>query len=204
MKFKRDIYYTGDYNGFAIYLVSKIYSDLLISDKLFNSITEKHEFSDIAKIYLFKLNISHLKEALKLFKKLTSNSEFSSFYAFITKNKEVVALLDDIHEELEKPNDYPDTINAKYLDIRNTVFHYGTMECDYQKYLESQAELCSQNIDVNIVLDDNKKYVYEVGTDFPQIYSIFDSTSVMEIRTLLSKIIKICDLILNDYIADNN
>ena len=200
MEFKREIYYTNDYDGFAIYLVSKIYNDLLISDRLFNSISNEHELSDISKIYLFKLNISHLKESLKLFGKLISSENFVSFYTSIKDNCEIVKLLDDIHDELGNPNDYPNTVNAKYLDIRNTVFHYGTLPCDYEKYLENQSDLCAQNIDVKIVLDDNNKYVYEIGTDFPQIYSIFDSGSIVEIRKLLSKVIKICQLILNSYI----
>lgn len=68
---KRLNYYTDNRYGFAIYLISRLYNDLNINQQLFKSL--KDQKYDSIKIYLFKITLAHLKEALKLFGRLTKS-----------------------------------------------------------------------------------------------------------------------------------
>ena len=74
----RSKYYTKDKYGFAIYLVSRLHNDLKINQDLINSLNDEKHSS--IKIYLFKITLAHLKEALKLFGTLTRSPYYTDFY----------------------------------------------------------------------------------------------------------------------------
>ena len=61
---KRQNYYKNDYEGFAIFLITRAYNDLQTNTSLFDKV--KGSRAEEAQIYFFKLLTSHLKESLKL------------------------------------------------------------------------------------------------------------------------------------------
>lgn len=194
---KRLNYYTDNRYGFAIYLISRLYNDLNINQQLFKSLKEQKY--DSIKIYLFKITLAHLKEALKLFGKLTKSSYYKDFYIDMIKNPENKQIFDEIKDEFEKPKDHPSTVNAKYLDVRNDIFHYGLENDDFNEYIKIQKELDDKGVFVTLNINNNNKYISEIGVDFPKMYNAFDEKSGEEVNQLLNKIIKLCRNILSDY-----
>lgn len=193
---ERAKYYTNDKYGFAIYLISRLYNDLKINQDLINSLSDE-KYPSI-KIYLFKITLSHLKEALKLFGTLTRSPYYTDFYNDIIKNDDSRQIIDEIKDEFENPKDHPNTVNAKYLDVRNDIFHYGTNPDDFKEYCDIQKKMENQKIDVMLRIKNNK-YLEEVGVDYPKISNAFNEINGEEVDQLLGKIIKLCRNILTDY-----
>lgn len=193
---ERANYYTNDKYGFAIYLISRLYNDLKINQDLINSLSDE-EYPSI-KIYLFKITLSHLKEALKLFGTLKRSPYYTDFYNDIIKNDESRQIIDEIKDEFENPKDHPNTVNAKYLDVRNDIFHYGTNTDDFNEYCDIQKKMEDQKIDVMLRIKNNK-YHEEVGVDYPKISNAFNEINGEEVDQLLGKIVKLCRNILTDY-----
>lgn len=193
---KRLNYYTNDRYGFAIYLISRLYNDLNINQQLFKSL--KDQKYDSIKIYLFKITLAHLKEALKLFGKLTKSLHYNDFYSDMIKDPENKQILDEIKDEFENPKNYPNTVNAKYLNVRNDIFHYGVDNDDFDEYIKIQKELGTKGVFVTLNIN-NDKYISEIGVDFPKMYNVFDEKSGEEVNQLLNKIIKLCINILSNY-----
>lgn len=194
---KRLNYYTNNRYGFAIYLISRLYNDLNINQQLFKSL--KSPKYDSIKIYLFKITLAHLKEALKLFGRLTKSHYYKEFYIDMIKNPENKQIFSEIKDEFENPKDYPNTVNAKYLDVRNDIFHYGIENDDFNEYVKIQGNLDDKEVFVTLNINNNSKYISEIGVDFPKMYNVFDEKSGEEVNQLLNKIIKLCRNILSDY-----
>lgn len=193
---KRSEYYTKDKYGFAIYLISRLYNDLKINRDLINALTEERYAS--IQIYLFKITLSHLKEALKLFGTITRSPYYKTLYDDILKNEQNAKIIEEIKDEFGNPKEFPDTINAKYLDVRNDIFHYGTLPQDFEEYCRIQKKMEDEKIDVLLEFK-NDKYYNEIGVDYPKISNSFDELTGEEVCQLLNKVIKLCQNILNDY-----
>lgn len=193
---KRSDYYTCDRYGFAVYLISRLYNDLNINENLFKAL--KDEKYDSIKIYLFKITLSHLKESLKLFGKFKNSPYYKDFYDDVIKDSRNKKILDEIKYELENPKSYPDTVNARYLDVRNDIFHYGTEPDDFEEFKKIQTILASKSVDVKLNVIDNT-YIGEIGVDFPKMYNIFDEESGKKVQQLLHKIFNLCRNILTNY-----
>lgn len=195
-------YYKADYEGFAIFLITRAYNDLQINSSMFESV--KGKLSGEVQIYLFKLLTAHLKETLKLLAKIKSSGRFNGIMTKWEKNPIVKKCLTDISDELENPNDYKNTINAKYLNFRNEVFHYGSNSNDFEEYKKIQQELNDKKLDVLIRKDNSNKYIHEIGVDIQISQGIFDEQAIEEVNNLKTKVQLILREILNDYLNEQS
>lgn len=115
------------------------------------------------------------------------------------KNAENKQIFDEIKDEFENPKDYHSTVNAKYLDVRNDIFHYGIENDDFNEYIKFKRKLDDKGVFVTLNINNDNKYISEIGVDFPKIYNSFDEKSGEEVNQLLNKIIKLCRNILSNY-----
>lgn len=198
----RNKYYKKDEEGFMIYLVSRLYNDLQINTALLKSATEQDSIlSDNAEIYLFKILISHLKEGLKILGIMKRSSKYNTiFNSWINSNPIIKKIVTDISDELENPKEHPDSINAKYLEIRNEVFHYCIQEpSDFECYKTCQQDMINENYDICLEIDKFGKYAYEVGVDVPLTKNIFTIDTMGEVNKLQNKVVVLLKEILTDY-----
>ena len=193
----RENYYKDDYEGFAIFLITRAYNDLQINTALFNNV--KGKASDEAQIYFFKLLTSHLKETLKVLGTIKRSSRFEGIMQKWERNELIKKILLDIADELEKPKNRPNSINAKYLNFRNEVFHYRIEEKDFEEYKSIQKQLKVKGINVLLSKDEKGKYKHELGVDIQISQSIFNEQSIEEVDKLRRKIQTLLREILNDY-----
>ena len=193
----RKDYYTEDYEGFAIFLITRAYNDLQMNISLFDGVKGKGK--EEAQIYFFKLLIAHLKEALKLLGVMKSADKFKGIMDKWRGNLIVDKTLTEISSELEKPSDHEETVNARYLDFRNEVFHYGSENKDFKQYKSVQRNLEKQEFNVVIEEDKNGKYVHELGVDIQISQGIFNEESINEVNELKEKVQLVLREILNDY-----
>lgn len=198
----RKKYYKEDYEGFAIFLITRAYNDLQINTSLFDSV--KGEGKEEAQIYFFKLLTSHLKETLKLLGIIKRADRFKGIMEKWRNNKLVDETLNEISNELEKPTIYKNTVNAKYLNFRNEVFHYCNEAKDFEEYKLIQSNLEKQKL--NVVIEENNKGVYshEVGVDIQISQGIFNANTINEVNELKNKVQLILREILNDYYIEKN
>jgi len=196
----RKKYYKDDYEGFAIFLITRAYNDLQINTTLFNKV--KGECSYEAQIYFFKLLTAHLKETLKILGIIKRSDRFKGIMAKWESNIIVKKILIEISDELENPKNNPDTINAKYLNFRNEVFHYCIESKDFDEYKEIQKDLEQKNINVLVEKNEKGKYKHEVGVDIQISQGIFDETTIEEVNGLRKKVQIILREILNDYLQE--
>ena len=114
-------------------------------------------------------------------------------------NKIIDKTLNEISDELENPTTYKDTVNAKYLNYRNEVFHYCNEPKDFEEYKSIQKNLKKQKL--NVVIEENNKgaYSHELGVDIQISQSIFNENTVNEVNELKKKVQLILREILNDY-----
>lgn len=202
----RSKYYKEDEEGFMIYLLSRLYNDLQINTALYNSISNKNNIlSDNAEIYLFKILISHLKEGLKILGIMKRSPKYNKIlFKWIDSNKIVDQIMKDISDELENPKNYPNTTNARFLDIRNEVFHYCIQEVkDYIYYKNCQKDMIDERFDVCIETDKFEKYKYEVGVDMPLTKNVFTEEAIEEVNKLKNKVVVLLKEILTDYYNRN-
>lgn len=198
----RSKYYKEDEEGFMIYLISRLYNDLQINTALYNSISNKNSIlNDNAEIYLFKILISHLKEGLKILGIMKRSPRYNKIFAEWENSNEIIDnIMKDISDELENPKNYPNTTNAKFLDIRNEVFHYCIQEHkDYTYYKNCQRNMIDEKYDVCIEIDEFKKYKYEVGVDMPLTNEFFTDESIAEVNKLKNKVVVLLKEILTNY-----
>lgn len=193
----RSKYYKEDYEGFAIFLITRAYNDLQINTSLFNSV--KGKSMEEAQIYFFKLLTSHLKETLKILGVIKRSERFKGIMDKWRKNTIIDKTLSEISDELEKPSTHKDTVNAKYLNYRNEVFHYCSDSKDYIEYKEIQKNLENQNLNVVIEEDKRGNYVHELGVDIQISQGIFNANTIKEVNDLKEKIQLLLREILNDY-----
>lgn len=198
----RKKYYKEDYEGFAIFLITRAYNDLQINTSLFDSV--KGEGKEEAQIYFFKLLTSHLKETLKLLGIIKRADRFKGIMEKWRNNKLVDETLNEISNELEKPTIYKNTVNAKYLNFRNEVFHYCNEAKDFEEYKLIQSNLEKQKL--NVVIEENNKGVYshEIGVDIQISQGIFNANTINEVNELKNKVQLILREILNDYYIEKN
>ena len=202
----RSKYYKEDEEGFMIYLLSRLYNDLQINTALYNSISNKNNIlSDNAEIYLFKILISHLKEGLKILGIMKRSPKYNKIFSkWINSNKIVDQIMKDISDELESPKNYPSTVNARFLDIRDEVFHYSIKETkDYIYYKNCQRDMIDKKFDVCIETDKFEKYKYEVGVDMPLAKNVFTEEAIEEVNKLTNKVVVLLKEILTDYYNRN-
>ena len=198
----RSKYYKEDEEGFIIYLLSRLYNDLQINTALYNSICNKNSIlSDNAEIYLFKILISHLKEGLKILGIIRSTPKYNKILTeWMNSNEIIDKIMKDISDELEDPKNYPNTTNAKFLDIRHEVFHYCIQKPkDYTSYKNCQKDMIDKKYDVCIEIDEFEKYKYEVGVDMPLTNNVFTEESIEEVNKLKNKVVVLLKEILTDY-----
>jgi hypothetical protein len=199
---ERDSYYIENNEGFMIFLLSRLYNDLQIDTALVNSIKDDSDISDGAKIYLFKILISHLKEGLKILGKMKRSPKYNSTLISWSDNNPIIAeILKEISDELENPTYHKDTVNNRYLNIRNEVFHYCTDDPkDFEFYKEVQENMIKQNLTkVYLKFDEKGKYKYELGIDVPIIGEKFNNSSLTEVNALKEKVLILVKEILTDY-----
>ncbi len=202
-EFNRNVYYKDDEEGFMIYLISRLYNDLQINTALLNSINSKNNIlSENAQIYLFKVLVSHLKEGLKILGIMKRSPKYNHILGgWITSNRIIENIMNDISDELEKPADRPNSVNARFLDnIRNEVFHYCIQDNkDFEYYKECQNSLIEEDYDVCIETDICGKYGYEVGVDIPITKNVFSEEAIKEVDGLKNKLVLLSKEILTDY-----
>lgn len=196
----RKNYYTEDYEGFAIFLITRAYNDLQINTSLFDGV--KGNGKEEAQIYFFKLLTSHLKETLKLLGVIKRTDRFKGIMKKWRSNKIIDETLNEISDELENPTTHKDTVNAKYLNYRNEVFHYCNEAKDFEEYKSIQNSLEKQKL--NVVIEENSKGVYshELGVDIQISQGIFDENTINEVNELKKKVQLILKEILNDYYTE--
>lgn len=196
----REKYYKYDYEGFAIFLITRAYNDLQINTTLFNKV--KGDASYEAQIYFFKLLTAHLKETLKILGTIKRSDRFTGIMAKWENNVLVKRILLEIADELENPRNKPNTINAKYLNFRNEVFHYCIESKDFEEYKDIQEDLKQKNM--NVLVSKNKKgqYEHEVGVDIQISQGIFNEKTIEEVDRLRRKVQTILREILNDYLIE--
>lgn len=196
----REKYYKDDYEGFAIFLITRAYNDLQINTTLFNKV--KGDASYEAQIYFFKLLTAHLKETLKILGTIKRSDRFTGIMAKWENNVLVKRILLEIADELENPRNKPNTINAKYLNFRNEVFHYCIESKDFEEYKDIQEDLKQKNM--NVLVSKNKKgqYEHEVGVDIQISQGIFNEKTIEEVDVLRRKVQTILREILNDYLIE--
>ena len=196
----REKYYKDDYEGFAIFLITRAYNDLQINTTLFNKV--KGDASYEAQIYFFKLLTAHLKETLKILGTIKRSDRFTGIMATWENNVLVKRILLEIADELENPRNKPNTINAKYLNFRNEVFHYCIESKDFEEYKDIQEDLKQKNM--NVLVSKNKKgqYEHEVGVDIQISQGIFNEKTIEEVDGLRRKVQTILREILNDYLIE--
>lgn len=196
----REKYYKDDYEGFAIFLITRAYNDLQINTTLFNKV--KGDASYEARIYFFKLLTAHLKETLKILGTIKRSDRFTGIMAKWENNVLVKRILLEIADELENPRNKPNTINAKYLNFRNEVFHYCIESKDFEEYKDIQEDLKQKNM--NVLVSKNKKgqYEHEVGVDIQISQGIFNEKTIEEVDGLRRKVQTILREILNDYLIE--
>lgn len=201
--FNRNIYYKNDEEGFMIYLISRLYNDLQINTALLNSINSRNNIlSENAQIYLFKVLVSHLKEGLKILGIMKRSPKYNNILgAWISSNRIIENIMNDISDELEKPSERLNSVNARFLDnIRNEVFHYCIQDTkDFEYYKECQNSLIEENYDVCIETDICGKYGYEVGVDIPITKNVFLDEAIKEVDGLKNKLVLLSKEILTDY-----
>ncbi len=196
----RSKFYTLDYSGFAYYNISRAYNDLKCNEHLINSLYKVNKpFYNNLFLYSFKIGMSNLKETLKLLAKIKKSSNYSEFYKNIIKNEEIRKLYIELADELEKTEDKPNSINAKYLSMRNDVFHYCTEPDDFDFYKSTTETLIKKNIHINIHENKKGNYDYEYGIDLPLVYGNFGEDQFVEVKNLRKKVIILLKLILNNY-----
>ena len=193
----RENYYKSDYEGFAIFLITRAYNDLQMNTALFNNV--KGKARDEAQIYFFKLLTSHLKETLKVLETIKNSSRFKGIMQKWERNELIKKILLDISDELEKPKNRPNSVNAKYLNFRNEVFHYCVENKDFEEYKAIQEYLKANDINVLLSKDEKGKYKHEVGVDIQISQSIFNEQSIKEVDNLRKKVQTLLREILNDY-----
>ncbi len=202
-EFNRNIYYKNDEEGFMIYLISRLYNDLQINTALLNSINSRNNIlSENAQIYLFKVLVSHLKEGLKILGIMKRSPKYNNILgAWISSNRIIENIMNDISDELEKPSERLNSVNARFLDnIRNEVFHYCIQDTkDFEYYKECQNSLIEENYDVCIETDICGKYGYEVGVDIPITKNVFLDEAIKEVDGLKNKLVLLSKEILTDY-----
>lgn len=197
---KRSKFYTLDYNGFLYYNISRAYNDLFLNNTLFENLySNKDELAQSSALYIFKNGMSNLKEILKLLRKVKTSSNYKHIYDNWMLDTEIKTLYDSLTDEIEEPKDRPNSINARYLSIRNDVFHYCTDTKDYRFYVDINTKLINNNIDVKINCDTNGDYSYEIGSDLPLTYGTFDNNGLEEINNLRNTIINLLHTILKKY-----
>lgn len=201
VRIEREKYYKNNYEGFAIFLVTRAYNDLQINTSLFESL--KDEGNEEAQIYLFKLLTAHLKETLKILGIIKRSDRFKGIMNKWRQNLLVDKIFDEISEELEKPSMHPNTVNAKYLDFRNDVFHYCSDTKDFEEYKVIQNDLKQKNINVLIQSSKENKYLHELGVDIQISQGIFNQDTIKEVNNLKIKVQTILKEILNDYFLEN-
>lgn len=196
----RTNYYTEDYEGFAIFLITRAYNDLQINTSLFDGV--KGNGKEEAQIYFFKLLTSHLKETLKLLGIIKRTDRFKGIMNKWRRNKIIDKTLNEISDELEKPTIYKETVNAKYLNYRNEVFHYCNEAKDFEEYKSIQKNLEKEKL--NVVIEENDKgfYSHELGVDIQISQGIFNKNTVNEVNELKKKVQLILREILNDYYTE--
>lgn len=196
----RKNYYMEDYEGFAIFLITRAYNDLQINTSLFDGV--KGNGKEEAQIYFFKLLTSHLKETLKLLGVIKRTDRFKGIMKKWRRNKIIDETLNEISDELEKPTTHEETVNAKYLNYRNEVFHYCNEAKDFEEYKSIQNSLEKQKL--NVVIEENSKGVYshEVGVDIQISQGIFNVNTINEVNELKNKVQLVLREILNDYYTE--
>lgn len=196
----RENYYKDDYEGFAIFLITRAYNDLQMNTALFNNV--KGKASDEAQIYFFKLLTSHLKETLKILGTIKRSSRFEGIMRKWERNELIKKILLDIADELEKPKNRPNSTNAKYLNFRNEVFHYCIEPKDFEEYKSIQKQLKVNGINVLLNKDEKGKYEHELGVDIQISQGIFNEQSIEEVDKLRRNIQTLLREILNDYSSE--
>lgn len=205
-KIDRSKYYKDDEEGFMIYLISRLYNDLQINTALLKSITDQSSIlSDNAEIYLFKILISHLKEGLKILGIMKRSPKYNKiFNKWISSNKLIEKIMTNISEELENPKDHSNTINARFLEIRNDVFHYCIQETsDFEYYKLCQKNMIDEKYDTCLEIDRFGKYAYEIGVDVPLTKNVFTIDAMSEVNKLQNKVVILLNEILTDYYRKN-
>lgn len=201
---ERKQFYTSDYDGFAYYNISRLYNDLFINSYMFESVYNGNKENDNSELnnmlmYLFKNLVSNLKEGLKLLGTIMRSPYYKELYTEWNKNEEVRKLFEELNDETLKPEDYPNTINAKYLSFRNDVFHYCVQPKDFDMYKKINKSLIEEKVNVGICKLDNK-YHYEIGIDMPLAHDIFNEQALHEVTQLKEKIMRLLNIILTEYI----
>lgn len=198
MMLERGKYYTNDDEGCIYYCISRAYNDLFLNNMLLKSVSKNKNdiISNSVLLYLYKLKASHLKEILKLIYKI--KTFYPSIMTEWEKNAEVKKIMTEIIDEIKKPVDAPNSINAKYLEMRNNVFHYLISNDDIEEFKKINLKLC--NFQVDIELDENGKYKIEKGADLPLLYDKLNSKEGFDaVDELAEKILIMLREVLTDH-----
>lgn len=197
MKIDRRKYYTGDKYGYMIFNITRCYNDMNMAERLVNSLDDGKYDSKSTKItyslYIFKLYLSHLKEALKLLHKIYKSKDYLKYFC----DEDVLKLMLDIIDEIEFKES---SLNKKYLDIRHDVYHYDKINEDsINSYIKANKELIGNGLNIVTIEFNNGEYDYELASDVLTLTKYFNCNEIpKEITVLYDKVFKILKLILTN------
>lgn len=197
MDIERSKYYSNDKFGNMLFNITRCFNDMKIAKSLINSVNignfSSEEIKTSYSLYAAKLYFAHLKECLKLLNILYTKVDFNNYFCN-----------DDIRQELKlienELNVDDDSLNKKYLDIRNDVFHYAIIKgTDVSAFVEANNNLINNGFNKIHIESSNNSYQYELASDVLTLTKYFNCQVIpKEITLLYNKTLKILQKILTN------
>ncbi len=197
MNIDRSKYYSNDKFGNMLFNITRCFNDMKIAKSLINSVNIGNFPSEKIKIsyslYVAKLYFAHLKECLKLLDIIRTKADFNHYFC----NDDIRQEFKSIENELNVDDD---SLNKKYLDIRNDVFHYAIIKGkDVLAFVEANNNLIKNGFNKIYIESSNGLYQYELASDVLTLTKYFNCQEIPEEITLLyDKSLKILQKILTN------
>ncbi len=197
MDIERSKYYSNDKFGNMLFNITRCFNDMKIAKSLINSVNignfPSEEIKTSYSLYAAKLYFAHLKECLKLLNVLYEKADFNNYFC----NDDIRHEFKSIEKELRVDND---SLNKKYLDIRNDVFHYSIIKgTDVLAFVEANNKLINNGFNKIHIESSDNLYQYELASDVLTLTKYFNCQVIPEEITLLyNKALKILQKILTN------
>lgn len=197
MDIERSKYYSNDKFGNMLFNITRCFNDMKIAKSLINSVNignfPSEEMKTSYSLYVAKLYFAHLKECLKLLTILYTKVDFNNYFC----NNDIRQELKSIEKELNVDDD---SLNKKYLDIRNDVFHYAIIKgTDVSAFVEANNNLIKNGFNRIHIETSNNLYQHELASDVLTLTKYFNCQVIpKEITLLYNKALQILQKILTN------
>lgn len=183
MDIERSKYYSNDKFGNMLFNITRCFNDMKIAKSLINSVNignfPSEEIKTSYSLYVAKLYFAHLKEGLKLLNILCTKVDFNNYFC----NDDIRKEFNSIKNELNVDDE---SLNKKYLDIRNDVFHYAIIKgTDVSSFVEANNNLINNGFNKIHIESSNNLYQYELASDVLTLTKYFNCQVIPEEITLL-------------------